>query len=177
VNSGKAPNVFPFPIKERFDLMSVPIFAAGGNSAPGNFSPCVFVEMRHFVSGIRYCIAHRRGIDLVVYSDTDYTDNFTAHVAAVAFSKSVKARLVCSNEMKRHLVIYYRNQGRQLFHDDQPRSFCVNQFEREGYDAAEAELMAVLDEKETKPGLTNSVTMTVMPGEYGPCGKGKWVTA
>jgi hypothetical protein len=124
----------------------------------------VFVTVRRYPEHSVYMVARRNGAT-TIYGETEYKAEFAAYVAAVALSVELCAHLEAPDEMKRRLVAYFIKRGKLRFMNDEPRAYCANKFERMGYDHAEAEFMAVLDEADH--GIVDYAPICVYPGEYG----------
>jgi hypothetical protein len=127
----------------------------------------VFVTVRRYSAQTMYTVARRNGTT-TIFGGTEYKAEFAAYVAAVALSVELAAHLEASDAMKQRLVAYFVKRGKLLFMSDEPRAYCANKFERMGYDHAEAEFMAVLDEADH--GIVDYAPITVYPGEYGYSG-------
>lgn len=135
------------------------------SSKPGG-TTSVFVVCFYRPEGLRYRVARRMGTETIVYDDPDFITEFAAYVEAARVAANLNAHFDVPVEMRGRLIAYWGRRGRWHFLVDHPRTMCENKYERQAYDRAEAELMAYIDEKDTKPGLTDYVPMTVYPGEY-----------
>jgi hypothetical protein len=149
-----------------FDPMSIPQTVS--HRKPRASLVTVFVETFHRPEGTRYAVARHSGVDSIRYDEPDYASEFAAYVAAVAVSVRLGARLNAPDAMKQRLIAYFVKRGKLRFMNDEPRAYCANKFERMGYDHAEAEFMAVLDEADH--GIVDYAPITVYPGEYGYSG-------
>lgn len=86
-------------------------------------------------------------------SSEAFLSEWEAYLAAAGIARCNGYKLVAPDEIKARLITYWRAVGREKWAAGHGVDLCANQFERQGWTAADAELEALFDEMLLKPGL------------------------